>query len=173
MSFGVPDDIAVPSCYTHTTTPARTQCSRCHRRLCDECVAPEVPSFCRSCAEVVQIPAPPAKQAEIRAARLRDQTLAWLMALPGLGLYLHGIVRIRLGGAHDSGLGVTLLGLLLLVSGLGFYAKSKGQSIAWGGLAVVGCIGVAIAALLQRKCRHCGVASGYAARTCPTCDAPV
>jgi hypothetical protein len=47
-------------------------------------------------------------------------------------------------------IGSALSALMLMVA-LGLYAKAKGQSVLWGLLAVLSCIGILVVALLPDK----------------------
>ena len=84
------------------------------------------------------------------------------IGVPGLLMQIGGAVArgvlIRSGTEVGPGLlwatvGVQLLGSVLLIIGLGYYAKAKGYSGVLGLLGLLSCIGLIILAVLPDKTR--------------------
>jgi len=76
---------------------------------------------------------------------------------PGLSLGVFGVLR--------------LLSVVLIVAGLGSYARMKGRSSAWGLLGVLSCIGLLILALLGKECRNCREKAPSREKECRACGA--
>jgi hypothetical protein len=79
----------------------------------------------------------------------RYNNLSLALGVPGLILQIVGFVLQRSAGKEALGLVVALLGTALLVTGLGFYALSRGRNPAWCLLGLLGIIGLVALALLK------------------------
>lgn len=73
-----------------------------------------------------------------------------LIGAPGLILQVIGH-SIRVGGNEGLGLTIALIGGVLLIVGLSFYARAKGYHGAWGLLGLLSCLGLLILALMPDK----------------------
>ena len=102
------------------------------------------------------------EQASVIAAEIKKlNRISFAFALPGLALQAASRYNPLLA----------LLGGILLLIGLGFYAKMKGRDAAWGLVGVLSCIGLVILAVLPKRCHHCKKATGRG-KTCQHCQAP-
>jgi hypothetical protein len=72
-------------------------------------------------------------------ARYNNYSLA--LGIPGLLIQIGGLVAQRPP--------ITLVGTVLLMAGLAFYAKAKGRSPAWCLMGFLGLIGLIVLALLK------------------------
>ena len=103
----------------------------------------------------------PAKDHRIAAQRSqkkRNTTLSLSIGIPGLLLNVGGgvLMMMSIGNGIDLmpfliGTGISFLGSIVLVVGLCFYAKSKGQPAAFGLLGLIGLIGFIVLACLPDK----------------------
>ena len=95
-------------------------------------------------------------------AKYNRKSLA--LGIPGLLLQLGCLFTSNLIAAKAKSDGVapsdsltlllaagSLVGALLLIIGLGFYAKAKGHSVVWGLLGLLSCIGLLILAIMPDK----------------------
>jgi hypothetical protein len=83
------------------------------------------------------------------------------LGVPGIVLQLLGNVMYRTGGVvapqgqaetgHPLWLLVALVGTVLLIAGLSFYAKAKGRSPAWGLMGLLSIIGLIVLACLKDR----------------------
>ena len=71
-------------------------------------------------------------------------------------------------GGH---LGLRLLGLVLLLTGLALYASMKGRSKWWGALGLFNLLGLLVLALISKYCRNCG--QREKSKICQNCGGPV
>ena len=102
------------------------------------------------------------KTTALRSQKKRNTTISLSLGIPGLLLNIGGGVVSSMSirdGSIDLmiflvGLGVGLLGSILLVVGLCFYAKSKGQAAAFGLLGLLGIIGLIVLACLPDKLKE-------------------
>jgi hypothetical protein len=67
------------------------------------------------------------------------------------GLILQPVGSMLVGG--NLGYAITLVGTVLLITGLCYYARAKGYHMAFGALGLLSCVGLVILAVLpdQRK----------------------
>ena len=100
-----------------------------------------------------------------RIKKLNEKSL--MIGVPGLMLQAAGGTIV--GGV--TGLTVLAVGTVLLVVGLGYYARSRGQHPALGLFGLLSLVGLVVLALLPRRCVVCGGSSkkGH----CVSCGAPV
>ena len=73
-------------------------------------------------------------------------------------------------GAGPPVLLVMGLGTLLLIWGLTYYARMRGQSAWWGLLGLLSCLGMVLLLLLPKECHNCGQRAKGS--TCGNCGAP-
>lgn len=104
-------------------------------------------------------------EVEQRIKKLNNQS--FFFGIPGLIVQAVGFNVV--GGV--IGLVVGLTGTALLIYGLSFYARSRGQHPALAALGLLSLLGLIVLALLPRKCIVCGGSSqrGH----CVQCRAPV
>lgn len=89
------------------------------------------------------------------------------LLLGGSGLLVQVVGNLS-GGV--TGVVLMLVGTGLLIWGLTYYARMRGQSPWWGLLGLLSCIGMFILLLLPKTCHNCGQrVKGLA---CGTCGAP-
>jgi hypothetical protein len=105
--------------------------------------------------------------AEVEQRLKKLNTQSFVFGVPGLILQAVGYNVV--GGL--AGLAVGLLGTGLLIFGLSFYARSRGQHPAFAALGFLSCLGLLILALLPKKCIVCG--GGSKKGRCLQCGAPV
>jgi hypothetical protein len=74
--------------------------------------------------------------------------------------------------ATTIGFGLYTAGTALLVVGLAFYSRKKGQSILLGGLGVLSWFGIIVLALMPKLCGQCYARVGSRVTTCGDCGAP-
>ena len=76
--------------------------------------------------------------------------LSLLFGVPGIILQL---LPSALGEAQNSSLanGAYFLGIILLIAGLAFYAKSKNRSGWWGLLGLINIVGILVLAVLKDR----------------------
>ncbi len=103
-----------------------------------------------------------------RQVRLLN-TWSFVFGIPGLILQATGNMMYGTTG-RGVGLLVLLVGTALLIVGLGFYARSRGQSGVYGLLGLLSCIGLVILAVLPRKCLVCS--GPVKKKKCQHCGAP-
>lgn len=103
-------------------------------------------------------------QAEMK--RLNQRSL--LLGVPGL--ILQGLSNTQVLGDY-TGL-LALPGLMLLLAGLSFYARSRGRSPWFAALAFLSLLGLIILAALPRRCLICGGKKAGNDR-CSRCQAPM
>tara|TARA_B100001123_G_C14701993_1_gene785649 strand:- start:3 stop:440 length:438 start_codon:yes stop_codon:yes gene_type:complete len=103
------------------------------------------------------------EQASVIASKIKKlNRISFAFALPGLALQV---------AASRSSPFLALLGSILFLVGLGYYAKMKGRDAAWGLVGLLSCIGFVILAVLPKRCHHCKKATGKG-KTCQHCQAP-
>jgi len=82
------------------------------------------------------------------------------VGIPGIILQIAGNVIVNLGSANPEapnlamvlgGAALALVGTVLLIAGLSWYAQAKGQSGWWGLMGLLSCIGLLVLALLPDK----------------------
>ncbi len=100
-----------------------------------------------------------------RLKKLNNQS--FMFGVPGL--IMQAVGSNAIGGI--VGLLVSLLGTGLLIFGLTFYARSRGQHPGFAALGLLSCLGMLILALLPKKCIVCG--GGSQRGQCVQCGAPV
>lgn len=118
----------------------------------------------------------PAEAEAIRADIQSKNLLSFVFGVPGLVLQALGSMMARSADPEvDPGVGLLLQlgGAVLLIIGLGFYARMKGRSGAWGLLGFLSCLGILILALIGRRCRKCGTIWSYNSTACATCGSPM
>jgi hypothetical protein len=113
----------------------------------------------------------PAKADEI-ARRIRKLNgISFLFGVPGLLLQSYGNMMRGAGGPGAvTGAPIMLLGTALLIVGLTFYARMRGQSPWFGLVGLLSCIGLIILVVLPKKCLGCGQTVKGA--VCAACGAP-
>lgn len=94
---------------------------------------------------------------------------SFVFGVPGLALQVVGNVVSQSAGTA-AGSAVSLVGTVLLVYGLSFYARSRGQNPWLGLLGLLSCLGMIILAVLPRRCVVCG--GPVKAARCQQCGAP-
>jgi len=72
-----------------------------------------------------------------------------MFGVPGIVLQIAGNVKMRSEPEDALGLVLALVGTVLLIVGLAFYAKAKGRSPAWGLMGLLSIIGLIVLALLK------------------------
>ncbi len=117
-------------------------------------------------------------------------TLSFAWGVPGIIIQFGGQILAQMaegtGGELDpllalSGCGVSLFGTALLIVGLGYYAKSRGRSPAWGLMGFLSCLGLIFLAFLkdlsaevEETGGRVGLSKGTGFEsmlTCPICSA--
>jgi hypothetical protein len=89
------------------------------------------------------------------------------LLLGGPGLILQGVGNM-MGGAVG---GLTMLvGTVLLIVGLTFYARMRGRHPAWGMFGLLSLVGMIVLLVLSKNCLRCG--ARVRAVSCATCGAP-
>lgn len=73
-----------------------------------------------------------------------------LIGVPGIILQFVGVF-MRGGGNDGLALTIQLVGTVLLIVGLSFYARAKGYHGAWGLLGLLSCLGLLILGLMPDK----------------------
>ena len=82
------------------------------------------------------------------------------LGIPGIVMQIAGNIMVNVGGANATqpntvmilaGIVVALVGTALLILGLSWYAKAKGQSGWWGLMGLLSCIGLIVLAVLPDK----------------------
>ena len=71
------------------------------------------------------------------------------LGAPGLILQVVGNVMASKPENQGTGRVLVALGTLLLIGGLGMYAKAKGRSLAWGLMGFLSIIGLIVLAMLR------------------------
>ncbi len=94
---------------------------------------------------------------------------SFAFGVPGLVLQVAGNVLSR-GTGTDAGTLVSVAGTALLMIGLSYYARSRGQHPSYGLLGLLSCLGLLLLAVLPRKCLVC--AGPVKAARCQQCGAP-
>lgn len=107
----------------------------------------------------------PARANEISRTISRLNNLSLLLGGPGLLLQGAGNVTGGVVGAV-----MMLVGTALLIWGLTYYAKMRGQSPWFGLLGLLSCVGMVILLLLPKNCHNCGQSVKGVA--CGHCGAP-
>lgn len=79
----------------------------------------------------------------------RDNNISLALGVPGIILQFVGNL-LRLNKTYDAiGVLVLVIGTLLLIGGLAYYAKAKGRSPAWGLMGFLSLLGLLVLALLK------------------------
>jgi len=65
-----------------------------------------------------------------------------------------------------------LVGTVMLIAGLVYYAKMKGRNPLWAGLGLLSCLGLLFLLVLSSYCHNCGEQVKRGSKTCDTCGAP-
>ncbi len=76
------------------------------------------------------------------------------LGIPGIILQLVGNFALRSADGQSltwAGVAVSLIGTVLLIVGLSFYAKAKGRNPAWGLMGLLSIIGLIVLALLKDR----------------------
>jgi hypothetical protein len=85
----------------------------------------------------------------------KENNISLLLGVPGLILQIAGYfvtsAAQQQGAPTLIGNGLTLVGTILLISGLCFYAIAKGRSPLWGLMGLLSCIGLLVLAVLKDK----------------------
>jgi hypothetical protein len=83
----------------------------------------------------------------------KENNISLLLGVPGLIMQIAGTfvasAAQQQGGSPLIGNGISLVGTLLLISGLCFYAIAKGRSPLWGLMGLLSCIGLIVLAILK------------------------
>jgi hypothetical protein len=79
----------------------------------------------------------------------RYNNLSLALGVPGFILQVVGLIIQRSAGKEELGLIIVIVGTVLLVSGLAFYAMAKGRSPAWCLMGFLGLIGLIVLACLS------------------------
>lgn len=103
---------------------------------------------------------------EVAARISKLNNTSFIFGVPGL--LLQGVGNMT-GGI--AGVLASLAGTILLIVGLSFYARSRGQHPAYALLGLLSLLGLIILAVLPKKCVVCGGPSARGA--CTQCGAPV
>jgi hypothetical protein len=105
----------------------------------------------------------------------RLNLLSFAFALPGLVLLMASGALAAPGMEKNLAVLATvrLLGALLFLIGMFFYARMRGRGWAWGFLGLLSCLGLLILYFLPKHCRNCQTSASYRARDCAKCGAPV
>ena len=80
----------------------------------------------------------------------RYNSISLATGIPGLVLQIAGNVMIR-GQGESAGMPVALIGTVLLMVGLAYYAKAKGRNPAWCLMAFLSLIGLIVLACLKDR----------------------
>jgi len=107
----------------------------------------------------------PQRAAEIQAKIKRLNGISLGLGIPGIVLQIAGNA---IGG--NGGSGVLVLGTVLLLVGLSFYARMKGRSGWWGLLGFLSILGLIALAVLPSYCHGCG--AKVSGKRCLACGAP-
>lgn len=153
--------------------------------LCAEAIEPGV-DRCRHCGHSFLEPegrCSPAEAAAIRREIDRDLRLGVAGITLGLGLLAVPAVAFPLVvGAGTPGAlrwavvamqSAQLASLVCLAGGIGLCARSRGRSLGWALLGLLGCLGLPVVLLLAKFCRRCGAQGGLTGSVCAGCDAPL
>jgi hypothetical protein len=81
----------------------------------------------------------------------RDNNISLALGIPGLLIQVVGVVMRSKPETEANGQTVAAIGTILLICGLGFYAKAKGRSIAWGLMGFLSIIGLIVLAMLEDR----------------------
>jgi hypothetical protein len=105
----------------------------------------------------------------------RMNVLSFAFALPGLLLMMASGALAAPGSGKDLATlaSLRLLGAILFIVGMFFYARMRGRGWAWGLLGILSCLGLLILYFLPKHCRNCDASASYRARECGKCGAPV
>lgn len=162
------DSKTCPFC-AETIRKAAVKCRFCGSDLAGPAAGP-APGTC-----------PPEEKDRIRRHLRALNGLSFLFGIPGLALQVWAVTlgptpgqapQDRLDAAVLRLL-VSIVGAVLLITGLVFNAKWKGRHGAWGLLGCLSCVGLLILYFLPKKCHHCGAGASHAASRCLVCDAPM
>jgi hypothetical protein len=148
------------------------------RLLCGACKADAVMNMKSGLGAGARITPEEAQAVRSRIRKLN--LLSFAFALPGLFLQFGSQVvqgqpappEEALARAGTSVL-IKLVGVILLIAGLTFYAKMRGRNGAFGLLGLLSCIGFLILYFLSKRCLHCGTSHSYRTKECGACGAPL
>ena len=76
------------------------------------------------------------------------------IGIPGIALQILGSIMRQQPGASPAWTAAVLLGTVLLIAGLAFYARAKGRNPAWGLMGLLSLVGLIILALLKDHARQ-------------------
>jgi hypothetical protein len=110
-----------------------------------------------------RVDAAEAERIRVEIKRLNRTSL--MLGAPGL---LVQVVGNAMGGT--TGAFVTLVGTVLLVTGLTYYARRRGRSPWYGAVGRASCLGMFFLYLLPKHCHHCTATTK--GPTCDKCGAP-
>lgn len=98
----------------------------------------------------------------------RDNNISLALGVPGLITEVVGVVMRNNPETAQTGQAIYVVGTLLLIAGLGFYAKAKGRSLAWGLMGLLSIIGLIVLAMLEDRApsgKVKGQGKGFSPRT--------